>query len=146
MSLSGVQETCFFWLMYCDKHKHTSPVKTIMELIYALSTNPKSSQINILNDSKPSIKLKIIIKWIISNTSCLESFAVHLCGTHFKLQIQKLTFKAISASNWALAQPNLSSGFPTKWDSNQSPQLQRHARKLKFRSKQVWIRYFSISE
>ena len=27
---------------------------------------------------------------------------------------------------------NLSSGFPTKWDWNQSPQLQRLARKLKF--------------
>ena len=27
---------------------------------------------------------------------------------------------------------NLSSGFPTKQDSNQSPQLQRQARKLRF--------------
>ena len=32
---------------------------------------------------------------------------------------------------------NLSSGFQTKVDSNQSPQLQRLARKLKFRSKEV---------
>ena len=29
---------------------------------------------------------------------------------------------------------NLSSGFPTKWDSNRSPQLQRQARKVKFHS------------
>ena len=33
----------------------------------------------------------------------------------------------------ASMQQNLSSGFPTKRDSNQSPQLQRLARKLKFR-------------
>ena len=36
---------------------------------------------------------------------------------------------------WASSRENLSSGFPTKRDSNQSPQLQRRARKLKFRSK-----------
>ena len=35
---------------------------------------------------------------------------------------------------WATSQQNLSSGFPSKQDSNQSPQLQRLARKLKFRS------------
>ena len=34
---------------------------------------------------------------------------------------------------------NLSSGFPTKRDSNQSPELLRLARKLKFRLKQVKI-------
>ena len=32
------------------------------------------------------------------------------------------------------ARQNLSSGFPTKQDSNQSSQLQRIARKMKFRS------------
>ena len=37
-------------------------------------------------------------------------------------------------SIWATSQQNLSSGFPTKRDSNQSPQLQRLAKKLKFRS------------
>ena len=35
---------------------------------------------------------------------------------------------------WALMQQNLSSGFLTKRDSNESPQLQRLARILKFRS------------
>ena len=35
-------------------------------------------------------------------------------------------------SNWALSRENLSSGCPTKQVSNQSPQLQRLARKLKF--------------
>ena len=35
---------------------------------------------------------------------------------------------------WALTQQNISSGFPTEGDSNQSPQLPRQARKLKFRS------------
>ena len=35
---------------------------------------------------------------------------------------------------WASTRQNLSSGFPTKGDSNQSPRLQRLARKLTFRS------------
>ena len=39
--------------------------------------------------------------------------------------------------NWALSQENLSTGFLTKQDSNQSPQLHGLARKLKFRLKQV---------
>ena len=47
---------------------------------------------------------------------------------------------------WASMQENLSSGFQTKRDSNQSPQLQRLARKLKSCLKQVWILYFPISE
>ena len=34
---------------------------------------------------------------------------------------------------WASTRQNLSSGIPTKRDSNPSPQLQRLARKLKFR-------------
>ena len=34
---------------------------------------------------------------------------------------------------WASTRQNLSLGFPTKRDSNQSPQLQRLARKSKFR-------------
>ena len=33
---------------------------------------------------------------------------------------------------WASSRENLSSGFPTKRDINQSPQLQKLARKLKF--------------
>ena len=33
---------------------------------------------------------------------------------------------------WASLRENLSAGFPTKQDSNQSNQLQRLARKLKF--------------
>ena len=47
---------------------------------------------------------------------------------------------------WALTRQNLSSGFPTKWASNQPAQLQRLDRKLKFCSKQVQIWYFSKSE
>ena len=34
---------------------------------------------------------------------------------------------------WASSWQNLSSGFPTKWNSNQPTQLQRLARKMKFR-------------
>ena len=39
---------------------------------------------------------------------------------------------------WALSGENLSSGCPTKRVSNQSPQLQRLARKLKFHLQQVY--------
>ena len=35
--------------------------------------------------------------------------------------------------NWTASKQNLSSGFPTKWYSNQPAKLQRPARKLKFR-------------
>ena len=40
---------------------------------------------------------------------------------------------------WASSRENLSSGFPTKRVLNQSPQLQRLARKLKFHLYQVYI-------
>ena len=40
---------------------------------------------------------------------------------------------ACSNTNRASSRENLSSGFPTKRVSNQSPQLQRLARKMKFR-------------
>ena len=40
---------------------------------------------------------------------------------------------------WASTQQNVSSGFPTNRDSNQSLQLQRLSRRLKFRVKQVEI-------
>ena len=48
--------------------------------------------------------------------------------------------------NLASSQENLSSGFPTKWDSNPPAQLQRLARKLKFRSLQLYTRQFPIIE
>ena len=35
--------------------------------------------------------------------------------------------------HWALTRENLSLGYPTKRDSNHSPQLHQIARKLKFR-------------
>ena len=40
---------------------------------------------------------------------------------------------------WAPLRENLSLGFPTKQVSNQSPQLQRLARKFKFYLKQVYV-------
>ena len=40
---------------------------------------------------------------------------------------------------WASSRENLSTGFPTKGGSNQSPQLQRLARILKFCLNQVLI-------
>ena len=47
---------------------------------------------------------------------------------------------------WASSRENLSSGFPTKRDSNQFPQLQRLARKLKFSHMARLHWYFSKSE
>ena len=47
---------------------------------------------------------------------------------------------------WASLRENLSSGFPTKRVSKQSPQLQRLARKLNFHLWQVYIWYFPKSE
>ena len=43
---------------------------------------------------------------------------------------------------WASSQPNLSSGFLQKRDSHQPPQLQRLARKLKFR---LWQEHIILS-
>ena len=43
---------------------------------------------------------------------------------------------------WTSARQNLSSGLPTKRDSNRSPQLQRLARKMKFCLLQVFVLYF----
>ena len=48
--------------------------------------------------------------------------------------------------NWDVTGENLSSGFQTKWDLNQPAQLQRLARKLKFRLLQVWMWCFPKSE
>ena len=52
----------------------------------------------------------------------------------------------VTYNKWASSRQYLSSGFPTKRDSNQSPQLQRLARTLKFRLKQVEIWYLPVSE
>ena len=46
----------------------------------------------------------------------------------------------------APTQQNRSSGFPTKRDANKFPQLQRLARKVKFRLWQVLIWHFPINE
>ena len=43
-----------------------------------------------------------------------------------------MEFREIQDIIWASLRENLSSGFPTKRVSKQSPQLQRLARKLKF--------------
>ena len=47
-------------------------------------------------------------------------------------------YNACLAITWASTQQNLSSVFPTKRVSNQSLQLQRLARKLKFHLQQVY--------
>ena len=44
----------------------------------------------------------------------------------------EILIKLMFYLNWVSSLENLSSGFPTKRVSNQSPQLQRLARKVKF--------------
>ena len=58
------------------------------------------------------------------DTAHMLSLNAHLCNKY-----QNLIYCSII---WALLQENLSLGCPTKPVSNQSPQLQRIARKLKF--------------
>ena len=48
-------------------------------------------------------------------------------------------FLAQVSTIWASSRENLSSGFLTKQVSNQSPQLQRPARKFKVHLKQVYV-------
>ena len=52
------------------------------------------------------------------------------------LQQNTETYTAIK---WASSRENLSSGFPTKRVTDQSPQLQRLARKFKIHLKQVYV-------
>ena len=62
--------------------------------------------------------------------SCLQRFSAD--GT----SRQRVNYKLLTPCSqycciWASTRENLSWGFPTKQDSEQSPQLQRLARKLK---------------
>ena len=58
-------------------------------------------------------------------------FAQAATATTMSLQFVRINFR-ILGNIWASSRENLSSGFPTKRVSNQSPQLQRLASKLKF--------------
>ena len=78
-----------------------------------------------------------LVAFIIVN-SASHSVAFHQ-GLHC---LQKYLFIRVSRIQkvkvmWASSLQNLSSGFLTKRDSNQSPQLQRLARKLNFHLYQV---------
>ena len=73
-------------------------------------------------------------------TQCLLDGLVHI-NMNWMIPFKKFsTVRAkptasqdqMCCDKWALTQQNLSSGFLTKRFSNQSPQLQRLARKLKF--------------
>ena len=64
--------------------------------------------------------------------------------SHTWSQTQKQVFSHCSPTRsdvmkWALSRENMSSGFLTKRVSDQSPQLQRLARKFKFQLRQVYI-------
>ena len=59
--------------------------------------------------------------------------------TYLKTELTKVGDVDCVKSKWASPRENLSSGCLTKRVSNQSPQLQRLARKLKFHLKQVYI-------
>ena len=80
------------------------------------------------------------------NALIVKLFKNHLCLLNLDRPKAKIsiayfvnnTWRYITANSdfiWASSQQNLSLGFPTKLDSNQSPQLQRLARKLKVQSK-----------
>ena len=74
----------------------------------------------------------------------LRSRGLHILASQASLRcvLEEETYPLLSARStqedldviekWASSRENLSSGFPTKRVSNQSPQLQRLARKLKF--------------
>ena len=67
---------------------------------------------------------------------CLNNFRINMvigipAQCHRNMFIWKMVHVIII---WASSRENLSSGFPTKQVSNQSPQLQRLARQLKFLS------------
>ena len=59
---------------------------------------------------------------------CLQNVLLNLNSNTAMCETESISYI------WASTRQELSSGFPTKRDSNQSPQLQRLARKLKFRS------------
>ena len=65
-----------------------------------------------------------------------------VCKSMYETESAVITYKFTQKDNgkhiygvtlWPATRQNLASGFPTKQDSNQSPQLQGLARKLKFR-------------
>ena len=69
-------------------------------------------------------------QWIYSSLLNLEELCKHKAYITPVIDETNANFyKYHSLFNWALSRENLSSGFPTKWDSNQSPQLKRLARK-----------------
>ena len=71
----------------------------------------------------------------------------HCWKSHVAAQYYEILISSQSSGVfWAASRQNRSSGFLTKPVSNQYPQLQRLARKLKFHLKEVYIRYFPKSE
>ena len=75
------------------------------------------------------LQLGFFIHTLLMYTNFLKCILIHICSYVFA------TYTYI----WASPRENLSLGFPSKWGSNQSPQLQRFTRKLKFCLKQDWI-------
>ena len=67
----------------------------------------------------------------------VEILVVELCWVDFGtvlMLFHTTLYLKYTEDNMGLVAKNLSSGFPTKRISDQSPQLQRLARELKFRS------------
>ena len=72
---------------------------------------------------------------------CKYSYQPGECcsGSNASMFLKIVTIASVGVANvasvaiiWASLRENLSSGFPSKRDSNQSPQLQRRSRKSKF--------------
>ena len=96
---------------------------------------PMSSQWYTVSSGR---RLRLLSDWE-DAPNLFENYAVRICQ-HVLYAGYRLN-KCVDKS-WASTRQYLSPGFPTKRDSNQSPRLQRLARKLTFRLKQLankWI-------
>ena len=78
-----------------------------------------------------NVVVRVAQKWPFGTKGVKDSdifFVLTVCGLRLLFGFNTAGYY----DNWAASRENLSSGFPTKRVSNQSPQLQRLARKLKF--------------
>ena len=81
--------------------------------------------------------LYVVQKCYLTEDECSENDRFHILYFHKHLSsdtfiIKSHRYNPIGALKWALSRENLSSRCPTKRVSDQFPQLQRLARKLKF--------------
>ena len=89
------------------------------------------------NDTKLSGQTHVHVSYVIWKICWTEFFAVFgvdlFRWAKSKIWLSKTVHCSVVSDSRASTRQNLSSGFPTKSDSNQSAQLQWLAKKLKFR-------------